>query len=134
MADLLAAGSLLLTVITILYSIWYNEITQASNRPIDLSPQNNKKHLIECNKLYFGKALPLAVLSVILFCVNLPDAIRIVVFACSQIGQKSRAEYSAVNTTYVVVTLILAFLAIHTFLTAKTLRNHLAKMKPKPKP
>ena len=40
MSDLLAAASLLLTVLGVVYGTWYSEIITILDRPIDVHPQN----------------------------------------------------------------------------------------------
>lgn len=130
MADLLAAGSLLLTVVTILYSIWYPEIVEALKRRIDQNPANRKKDYGECRAVLVRKTIPLASAASALFAISVPDVVKIIRYAFSQVGEKEPASYSAVNTTYVLVTLILGFLALHTISASITLAKHVHRMNP----
>jgi hypothetical protein len=130
MTDLLAAASLLLTVVTILYSIWYPEVSEALKLPIDPHPLNNKDAHSKCRGLLIGKVIPLAIVATALCVINLPDAWQIVTDAVAQLGQPVHSGYSAVRTAFVVVEVVLAFLAAHTVWTVKTLRRHVIKLDP----
>src|SRR6516164_835382 len=103
MGDLLAAGSLLLTVVTILYSIWYPEISAATATKVDDLPANNKAAYLECRNVLWWKTIPLCVIATALCLINLPDALKILFYAISQISSVRHAHYSAVNTTFVIV-------------------------------
>ena len=130
MADLLAAASLLLTVITILYSIWYPEISEALKLPIDEHPLNNKEAHGKCRALLISKVIPLAVVATALFLINFPDTWHIVSDGLAQLHSPARAGYNAVRTAFVVVEVVLAFLAVHTIWAAKMLRQHVIKLNP----
>jgi hypothetical protein len=130
MADLLAAASLLLTVVTILYSIWYPEVSEALKLPIDPHPLNNKDAHAKCRALFRWKVFPLAIVATALCFVNFPNALQIVTDGVAQLHRPVRAGYSAVRTAFVVVEMVLAFLAVHTIWTAKLLRQHVIKLNP----
>jgi hypothetical protein len=130
MTDLLAAASLLLTVVTILYSLWYPEVSEALKLPIDPHPLNNKDAHSKCRGLLIGKVIPLAIVATALSVINFPDAWQIVTDAAAQLRRPVRAGYSAVRTAFVVVEVVLAFLAAHTICTAKLLRQHVIKLNP----
>ncbi|MEY2487738.1 MAG: hypothetical protein QOH39_3386 [Verrucomicrobiota bacterium] len=130
MTDLLAAASLLLTVITILYSIWYPEVSEALKLPIDEHPLNNKEAHGKCRALLMAKVIPLAIVATALCFINFPDTWEIVIDATAQLRRPVHADYSAVRTAFVVVELVLAFLAVHTIWTAKMLRQQVIKLNP----
>jgi hypothetical protein len=131
MADLLAACSLLLTVFTILYSLWYPEILDASKRNVDLHAANRADDYKECRTVFLWKALPLAVGSIGLFLLNLPVAYDILSYAIWQISVTPRAAYDAVQATFVAVAATLGFLATHTLVAAIALGKHVSKLNPK---
>ena len=133
MADLLAAATLLLTVATVLYALWYQEIVTALDLPIsDQKPDNRANHR-KCRAVLWGKTVPLSVTTVILFLVNLPDTCKIVSNAVHhgfEIGTAAIQDYSAVKTSFVVVMLLLAFLAVHTIGKAIFLWRHVRELNP----
>jgi hypothetical protein len=131
MADLLAACSLLLTVFTILYSLWYAEILDASKRNIDLHAANRVDDYNECRRVFLSKTLPLAVGSITLFLLNLPVAYDILSYAVRQITETPRARYDAVQATFVAVAATLGLLATHTLVAAIGLGKHVRKLNPK---
>ncbi len=114
MSDLLAAASLLLTVITILYSLWYPEVSDGINCLVADQPLNNKDNYEKYRKLLLWKTIPLSAFASLIFLINAWDAFSIVRYAIEQYHAASPPPYSAVRTAFVLVVIILAFLAIHT--------------------
>jgi hypothetical protein len=131
MADLLAAASLLLTVITILYSLWYPEISDALKLPIDEYPLNNEDAYRKCRALLIWKIIPLSIVATALVFINFPDARRIASDAVVHFRTSRLFSYSAVRTAFVVVESVLAFLAGHTITAAIMLGNHVHKLNPR---
>jgi hypothetical protein len=130
MADLLAAASLLLTVITILYSLWYPEISAALRSSIADQPINNEKNYRICRPLLLWKSVPLAIFACGIFLINAWDALCIVSHAWSQLRVTPAAAYSAVRTAFVVVVIVLAFLGGHTIAAAIRLGRHTHRLYP----
>jgi hypothetical protein len=134
MADLLAAGSLLLTVITILYSLWYQEIVEASKREIDALAENRKDDYEECRRIFRWKMLPLCCASAALFLINLPIALQIVLSAVQSLSEGhsvSCGTEDAVKATFAVVVGVLLFLLCHTLGSALGLAFHVWKLDPR---
>jgi len=67
MADLLSAASLLLTVLTILYSLWYGEISNASSSDVERYAANRNIAYRDARTVFLFKALPLCLASAALF-------------------------------------------------------------------
>ncbi|WP_216854838.1 hypothetical protein [Burkholderia sp. L27(2015)] len=116
MGDLLAAASLLATVVTILYSLWYPELMKT----LDIEPKrfyhDNIAARREVAVKLFGKALPLGVLAVAVAIVFLPDAWTI----CSDSLAGYRADwlaqlkrYDAIRTAIVLVVVMSLVLALY---------------------
>jgi hypothetical protein len=134
MADLLAAGSLLLTVVTILYSLWYPEIVTASNKSIDRLSANRTDDYKECRKILHLKSLPLSLASTALFFINLPVAIDIISSGLQWIKDGHPVLYhteEAVKVTFIAVIAVLLFLACHTISAAALLWHHVWRLDPK---
>ena len=133
MADLLAAASLLLTVVTILYSLWHPEIQRALETPIKDKGANRKGDYENCRRVFLSKALPLAFAAAALLIINLPDALALAKHAAAQLFVKSqaRAEYSAVSASFLGVILVLVLLFTHTLVTCVALGLRVRKLDPK---
>ena len=131
MSDLLSAASLLLAVITILYSLWYSEIGQASSLHVENEPGDRLDNYEKARAVLWSKAIPLAIASLILLLINLPEAYSIVGHAINALLTKAGAPYSAVRTTFVVVLIVLTFLVVHIFASTRILWKHVAKLDPK---
>jgi hypothetical protein len=131
MSDLLSASTLLLTVMTILYSLWYTEITNACALRVDDKAENRREAYIEARRVLWSKAIPLTIAALVLFAVNLPDGYAIAQHAANALWTKTNAPYNAVRTTFVAVLTVLGFLAGHTFCSANALCGHVRKLNPK---
>ena len=116
MNDLLSAASLLLTIVGVIYGLWYGEITKAiddgSKLPPRVHPEDRVapvKKLCECLR---SKAIPLSIASICVSLVFLPPSMALVfhfVRACFQ-------RYDAIATSFIIVeifSLALAYLSLH---------------------
>lgn len=130
MSDLLAAASLLLTVVTILYSLWYPEITAAIGRKADIHAANRTSAYKESRAVLIWKTIPLSVVATLLCAINIPDAFDIICYSLAQLHTEAHARYDAVKTIFVVVTILLLFLAIHTIVAAIKLGLNVRKLNP----
>ena len=134
MGDLLAAASLLATVVTILYSLWYPELTKTLDiKPARFHDDNVLLHREVTRKL-FGKAIPLCLLAIAVALVFLPDAWKI----CSETLGGYRADgfdqlkrYDAIRTAIVLVVVISFLLAAYVLvICCRLLRLKLTLAKP----
>jgi hypothetical protein len=130
MADLLAAASLLLTVVTVLYSLWYPEVAAASKREIKQLAANRTNDFDECRAVLFWKAVPLCLVTILLVFINGPDTWVIVTDAVAQIGKSQPESYSAIRTTFVAVVTILVLLASHMCAATIALGHRVWKLDP----
>lgn len=134
MPDLLAAGSLLLTVVTILYSLWYPEIVTASKKNIDSLSANRSDDYKDCRKILHWKSLPLSLASATLFLINLPIAIGIILSGVQWLKDGHPILYEteeAVKVTFIAVITVLLFLVCHTVIAAAGLWHHVWRLDPK---
>jgi hypothetical protein len=130
MADLLAASSLLLTILTILYSLWYPEIDEAIRRKVSAHPEDREGDYAHCRMVYRTKALPLTLFAIVISVINLPDSFGILYFAVSQIWSSSPASYDAAKASFVAVFFIMVFLASHTAVITSKLAERVRLQKP----
>jgi len=126
MADLLSAASLLLTVLTILYSLWLPEITAASNVPVDQFPANRKETHRASRTVFLSKALTLCSAALVLMLAMSPPAIEIMHRPIAN----NLESYDAVATIFVVVISVLVLLSLHTIVATSKLGYHVWKLNP----
>lgn len=126
MADLLSAASLLLTVLTILYSLWHPDISTASGLPVDHFAANRHVVYRRARSVFFSKALPLCLATGVLFAAALPQAIVILRRPIA----RSFATYDAVSTIFVAVTCVLLFLSAHILYNAVSLAKRVYRLSP----
>ena len=127
MADLLSAASLLLTVLTILYSLWYGEISNASSSDVERYAANRNIAYRDARTVFLFKALPLCLASAALFIAILPSAVAIT----QRPVASSLSSYDAVSTIFVAVLFVLLFLTAHTIYNAAKLGKHVRKLNPR---
>jgi hypothetical protein len=125
--DLLSAASLLLTVLTILYSLWYPEINNASDLPVDDHSANRKLPHEQARGVFLTKALPLSIATLALFVTATPPALDIM----RHPFVRNFALYDAVSTIFVAVVAVLLFLSGHIVKSAWKLGAHVHELNPK---
>ncbi len=127
MADLLSAASLLLTVLTILYSLWYEEISRASSSNVERYAANRRADYRHARTVFVFKALPLCLATVTLFGATLPPTVAIIQRPIAS----SLSSYDSVSTLFVAVVCVLLFLSAHTVYSAAKLGNRVRKLNPR---
>ena len=127
MADLLSAASLLLAVVTILYSLWYGEISRASSAEVEKYATNRRTVHRNARAVFLFKALPLCLATTALFVASLPPTIAII----QRPVASTLSTYDAVSTIFVAVVCVLLFLSAHTLYNAAKLGNHVRKLNPR---
>jgi hypothetical protein len=127
MADLLSAASLLLAVVTILYSLWYTEIRGTSSSEIEKYAANRRTAHRDARAVFLFKALPLSIATTALLAASLPPAIAITQRPIAS----TLSTYDAVSTIFVAVVCVLLFLSAHTLYNAAKLGKHVHKLNPR---
>jgi hypothetical protein len=133
MSDTLAAASLLLTAIAIVYSLWYPEMTSVLKLVPQAHKADNRDAHTQVRRAIGTRAIPLLVISLVLTLIFVPDTINVVRFSIETAAQKRLAaihDYSAVATSLVVVNAMLAVLMIHLALLTRRLVQLRRKLKP----
>jgi hypothetical protein len=131
MSDLLAAASLLLTAAGVIYGTWYAEIVAAIGAEIPVHAANRGPVGLKVGAVLRGKAMPLALIAVILTVVFLPDALRITGRGLNILkteGLKAFCQYDAVETAFCVVVILDGLLASYLLCLAGALRNKLRRI------
>lgn len=88
MADILSATTLLLTLIGLIYTVWYPELTDALGTEVPEFPEDRKKPLRKVHSALTMKAIPIAAFAAVLSIAFLPVAISI---AAGSVGLLARS-------------------------------------------
>ena len=133
MGDLLSSASVLLTLIALLYSLWYPEMVQAIDTVVPPDKRDREPDHKRVKGVYSTKARPLAVAALILTVVFAPDTVRILCASAkhaSEGGLRSILDYNAVSSSLVLVTVGSGFFAWHLFSLASDLRDKVKALNP----
>jgi hypothetical protein len=136
MSDLLSSASLLLTLIALLYGMWYQEIVAAIDTFVDDQPADRKPGYDRARGVYLTKAMPLAVAAVILTLVFTPETIKVMIGSLEHAradGWRAIYDYDAVSTSLILVTLGSGFFAGHLVWSVSELTKKIGKLNPKAK-
>jgi hypothetical protein len=108
--DLLSAASLLLTVVGVIYGVWYTEISVAVDDGAKLPPRNHPEDraapLRRLRRVLLSKAIPLAIASLCVAVVYLPPSLCLVVqfiHGCLIQGPAILLHYDPIGTSFIVV-------------------------------
>lgn len=113
MSDLLSASSLLMAISAILFSLWYGDISKS----IEISPKSHREDNVAAKQsvttTIFSKALPVAIMTLSVALIFLPDAIKIIKesFLIYSSSENGLYKYDAVRTAYCFVTILSIALA-----------------------
>lgn len=125
MADLLAAASLLLTIVGVINGIWYGEISAAIDDGAKLPPRNHPEDraapLRRLRRVLRSKAIPLSIASLCIAFVYLPPSLQLVeqfIHGCLEQGPKILLRYDPIGTSFIVVELFSILLACLSFVRA----------------
>lgn len=133
MSDLLSSASLLLTLIALLYGMWYQEIVQAIDTIVQPQPRDRVQDYQRANGVYLTKAMPLAVAAIVLTLVFAPDSVRILFVSANharQYGWRAIYDYDAVSTSLALVTLGSGFFASHLLSSTRRLGQKVRDLNP----
>jgi hypothetical protein len=118
MADLLSAATLLLTVLGVVYSAWYPEITAALAEPIPDNAPNRGPVRRRVKSALYRKALPLALAAGALTALFIPDTVKIAFKGMEEFrtaGCAAFEKYDAVAAAFSLVVILSAALAAYLF-------------------
>jgi hypothetical protein len=107
MGDLLSSASLLLAAIAMVFSVWYPEIKSLSDKSI---PDHDRdQHCSKLKRLFWSRAFPLALASIGVTIIYLPDCLNIIKRSAKahfspDAGQTY--QYDAVATAFILVELL----------------------------
>ena len=130
-SDLLAAASLLITLVSTLYAVWYGELSGAMNAPIAPFRADRNATIGAVRSTLVTRAVPLCVASVGLGVVLFPPVASTIGDAANALshGVGRVPSYDPVRACFVVVYLVIAFLAATTGRSALAIRRRLARLR-----
>jgi hypothetical protein len=132
-SDLLSAAGLLLGVVSVLYGLWFPEISSEMSRPVRVQKTDREPDYKHCRHVLFGRALPLAIASGLFALIFLPNAVLILAGTLRAIRANpvdALRSYDAVRASLVVVSLALITLAAYMSVTAIRLRHQCLRQDP----
>lgn len=129
MGDLLSAASLLVTIITVIYGLWYPEIQGAKEKLLPNEKQEVARRRMqkEIQSIINTRALPLAITSCAIVTIFTPDAIRIIWETFNEfwyVGIKAIQGYNAVDSAFVMVVILGWLLSTYLLFQTRALYRH----------
>lgn len=130
MSDVLSSASLLLTFITLLYTIWYADIAKAKD--IEFAPHLPDRYIDQklLGDVINKKALPLTIGATILSLIYFPESLIIIRYSSFFIycGLKNYS-YDVVSTSLVVVNITTMLFAYYMWMEVVSLSSKLSNSK-----
>jgi hypothetical protein len=105
MSDILESAALILTVIGLLLSIWYNDIVAGLNYPKPFNLADSKPRINAINKALYQKSLPLTLLSGLFSLIFIPEVVNFLDQTIFLINQEIPRKYDAAGTAFCLVIL-----------------------------
>jgi hypothetical protein len=133
MGDIFSSASLLLAIITVLYSLWNSEIMSIINEPTPSHWADRKRPYRIAKIAFKTKLLPLAISIYLFVLIFLPDLIRTCILSGKLYlieGIKAVTNYSSANTAFVTMLLFSFFLAYHITLLLRELAKKIRELDP----
>jgi hypothetical protein len=127
-SDLLAAGSLILTVLAVLYSIWYPNVQAKLSLVLPVQAEDAQPKLKEIRAVLTEQMIPLFIASLLTTIIFLPKAIGVLwgtVDDLSGHGFSAFSNYDPIQATFVFVVACTGFLAWQAFGLSKQLHKKL---------
>jgi len=115
MGDILSAASLLLTIVTVLYALWYQELMSALEIEVPTHREDRPAPLSRINSILYSRAVPLFVSSILVSVVFIPDVINILreVFRAWIQAGGDIPSYSSVKTAICIVVAFSIAISFH---------------------
>lgn len=132
--DVLSAASLLLAILAVLYSLWYAEIAAALEVTVPRHLEDAGQQRRQIKGALNARALPLAVATLLLTLVFLPEGVHIAIHWARHVSRaglsRSVRDYDPVSLALVLVVLSIGALGIYTITLATKLWHLKARLTP----
>ncbi len=116
MGDTISSVSLLLTIITVIFSLWYSEINNTINMELPSYKSDSGEHKSKVDEVLGLKALPLLVSSALLTLVITPKTVYIIFNSCKLLyfeGFLAFKYYDVVYAIFIIVWLFSLFFTVY---------------------
>lgn len=97
--SLISAGSVLLAILGILFSLWYSEISETQNLKPTAHYEDDVGKASRVHAVFKTKAIPLSAAASVVGFLLLPDALEIVAHAAEVVFTDLEGDYDAVSAT-----------------------------------
>lgn len=131
MSDLLSSASLLLTLVALLYSLWYQEIVNAIGIFVAPRAQDRGPNRKIARSAYLTKAIPLMAATVVLTIAFAPETVKIIARSLDHFrsrGFSAIGDYDPVSASLLLVNIGSAFFAAHLVWLVYKLRGTVQKL------
>ena len=131
--DLLSAASLLVTVLSLLYSTWYGEINDARKSRIPLQPDDRAPVIDVVHTTLWSRAVPLIVAAALLTAALAPTTLEVLQDTLHVwLTTPSHSQYDPVQACFVGVFVVTVVLTVLTASAARSLRRLLRELRKPP--
>lgn len=123
MSDTISALSSILTIVAILFGLWYPDIKHAIELKLSKHPEDNKLPIKNIRNIMSYKAVPLLVINFIAFIIFLPDGLSILFDSAKLVLSDIPCAYDSTKMAFIAMLLLLAGLSTILFLDIKELKK-----------
>ena len=134
MSDLLSAASLCLAVLGVLFGAWYPEIMKALETKVPLHTLDREAPYRAIRPIYYTRALPIVLSTLVFSIIMLPDACRITIDSFKAFRTDANTalqNYGAVETLFVFVVCLSLFLFVYSITLTVKLGKLLGRLRAK---
>lgn len=126
MNDILAAISTVITVIAILYSLWYQDIDKAISAQLPEHEADQEEPKKQLKSVLYNKSIPLFVVSLVFFFLYSPTSIKIMGESIEAFSSKN-CTFDPIKASIIFINLLGLLFTIITFLKAVALIRKIKK-------
>lgn len=123
MSDTISALSSILTIVAILFGLWYPDIKHAIELKLSKHPEDNELPIKNIRSILSYKAIPLLVINFSAFIIFLPNGISILFDSVKLVLSDIPCTYDSAKMAFIVMLLLLAGLSTILVLDIKELKK-----------
>ena len=123
MSDTISALSSILTIVAILFGLWYPDIKHAIELKLSKHPEDNELPIKNIRSILSYKAIPLLVINFSAFIIFLPNGISILFDSVKLVLSDIPCTYDSTKMAFIVMLLLLAGLSTILVIDIKELKK-----------
>lgn len=108
----LSAISTIITVIAILYSLWYSEIDKMTNLSMSRFESDRSQKRKEIDQVLKSKSIPLIIINAIFFIIFLPESIKLIIISFKNVISGFSCSFDSIIASIIFIN-ILSFLLLY---------------------